>query len=134
MSYEELLERAYEKLPKVKEQKERFEVPQVDSDIQGNVTIFKNFVPVAQAVRREPKHLLKYLTKQMATPGNIEGPRAIFQSKLAKRVIQGKLENYVKDFVMCKECKRPDTKLVKEGRIIILKCEACGAKAGVRSI
>lgn len=134
MTYEELLERAYEKLPKIKEQKERFEVPQVDSDIQGNMTIFKNFIPVTQAIRREPKHLLKYLTKQLAAPGSIEGQRAIFQSKLTKRVIQAKLDNYVKDFVVCKECKRPDTKLIKEGRILILKCEACGAKTGVRFI
>ena len=132
MSYEELLERAYEKLPKIKEQKERFEIPQVDSDIQGNMTIFKNFIPVTQAIRRDPKHFLKYLTKQLAAPGSIEGQRATFQSKLTKRVMQAKLDAYVKEFVICKECKRPDTKLVKEGRIMILKCEACGAKTGVR--
>ena len=134
MNYEELLERAYEKLPKIKEQKERFEIPIVDSDIQGNMTIFKNFIPVTQTNRREPKHFLKYLTKQLAAPGSIEGQKATFQSKITKRVMQSKLDNYVKDFVVCKECKRPDTKLIKEDRILILKCEACGAKTGVRSI
>ncbi|MHA1988975.1 MAG: translation initiation factor IF-2 subunit beta, partial [Promethearchaeota archaeon] len=51
-----------------------------------------------------------------------------------KDIIQKKIESYVKEYVLCKECGKPDTKLIKEGRITFLKCEACGAKSSVKSI
>ena len=31
-------------------------------------------------------------------------------------------------YVVCTECGRPDTKIVKEDRVMVLECEACGAR------
>ncbi len=134
MDYETLLNKAYEELPKKVETSERFEIPIVDTIVQGNQTIIKNFTQIYQTLRRDPKHLLKFLTKELATPANFDGSRLILQSRIPKSLIQKKLEAYIKDYVVCKECGRPDTKLVKEDRITFLKCEACGAKASVKSI
>jgi len=134
MDYETLLNRAYENLPKVGESTERFEVPSVDIMIQGRQTIVKNFSQICEILRRKPKHLLKFLTKELATPGGFDGVRATFQSKLPQKLVQNKLEVYIRDYVTCKECGKPDTKLVKEDRITFLKCEACGAKASVKPI
>jgi translation initiation factor 2 subunit 2 len=134
MEYEKLLEKAYEKLPKVVVTGERFEIPQFEIFIQGNQTIVRNFSKICETLRRDPKHLLKYLTRELATPAAFDGVRAIFQSKIYPRLMQKKLESYVKEYVLCKECKKPDTKLIKEGRITFLKCEACGAKSSVKSI
>jgi hypothetical protein len=49
-------------------------------------------------------------------------------------IVNKKLDEYVNRYVICKECKRPDTKLVKEDRISFLKCEACGAKSSIKAI
>jgi len=49
-------------------------------------------------------------------------------------LVEKKIDAYIKEFVYCKECKRPDTHIEKEGRIIFLKCEACGAKEYLRRI
>ena len=133
-NYEELLKRAMEKMPKKKEGGERFEVPKVESIIQGHQTIIRNLAQIAEALRREQKHILKYLSKALAAPINIDGTRAIIQGKIPNRTIQTKLESYVKEYVLCKECSRPDTKLEKEGRIWFLKCEACGARGAVKGI
>jgi len=38
-----------------------------------------------------------------------------------------------KEFVVCKECGKPDTELIKQGRITLIKCLACGAKHPLRS-
>ena len=132
MSYEELLNKAFEKLPDVKETDERFEIPNIESDIEGTQTTVRNFVQIADKLRREPKHMLKFFTKELAAPGSIKGKMAMFQTKAPRKKIQQKLETYVREYVMCKECHRPDTKLVKENRITILVCEACGAKYGVK--
>jgi len=132
MNYEELLNKAFEKLPKVKDSGERFEIPKIDLMIEGSQTIIKNFVQIANTLRRDPEHMLKFLTKELAAPGAIKQQRALFTAKLATSAVQQKLEVYIRDYVICKECKRPDTKLVKENRITILTCEACGAKYGVK--
>ncbi len=132
MTYEQLLEKAYEKLPKMKAAEERFEIPKIDSMVEGNRTMIRNFVQIADALRRDPNHMLKFFTKELAAPGSIKGKMAIFQTKVMRKKIQDKLESYVREYVVCKECQRPDTKLIKENRISMLVCEACGAKYGVR--
>ncbi len=134
MKYEELLEKAYEKLPEVVSTTQRFQMPHFEILIQGNQTIVKNFSQVCESLRREPKHLLKYLMRELATPAGFDGTRAIFQSKIYPKLIQKKLESYIREYVLCKECGRPDTKLIKEDRITFLKCEACGAKSSVKPI
>jgi len=132
MTYEELLDEAYEKLPKMKQAEERFEIPQIDSMTEGNKTTIRNFVQVADTLRRDPQHMIKFFTKELGAPGSIKGKMAIFQTKVMRKKIQDKLEVYIREYVVCKECNRPDTKLTKENRISVLVCEACGAKYGVR--
>jgi len=134
MDYEELLNKAYEKIPKLSKVSDRFEIPTVEIIFQGNQTLIKNFSAICEILRRDPQHLLKFLTKELATPANFDGSRIILQSKIHQSLIQKKLEIYVKDYVICKECGRPDTKLIKEDRITFLRCEACGAKTSVKVI
>jgi len=134
MKYEEMLKRAYERLPKEVEERKRFEIPSVITEIQGNKTLLKNFSEITSVLRRAPKHLSKFLLKELATPGNIQGSFLILQRKVSRDMIQKKIQDYAKEFVYCKECKKPDTKLIKEERIYSLKCEACGAKYPVRRI
>lgn len=134
MDYESLLNKAYEKLPKIENHVDRFKIPVAETIVQGNQTIIKNFSDIAEILRREPSHILKFLTKELATPAGLDGKRAILQAKIPQKMIQQKLETYVVDYVFCRECKRPDTKLIKEDRIVFLKCEACGAKSSVKAI
>ncbi|MEM5814521.1 MAG: translation initiation factor IF-2 subunit beta [Candidatus Aenigmatarchaeota archaeon] len=133
-TYEELLTRAMAKVPKKTGTGERFEMPKIDAVAQGNNTIIKNFGDICAKLRRDPKHLMKFLTKELAAPGSTDGTRASFQGRLSYRMLVGKLELYAKEYVICKVCGRPDTKLVKEGRIDQMKCEACGARSPVREI
>ena len=96
--------------------------------------LLKIFCDVGEKRRGEPKHLLKFLSKELASPASIDGARVIFDTKLQQKAVQTKLESYVKEFVICKSCGRPDTKLVIESRIAMAKCEACGARNSVREI
>jgi len=132
--YKKLLEEAMEKLPKKTEFKKRFEIPQVISEIQGNKTLIKNFRDIVSALRREKEYLAKYLFKELAVPGSFQGDTLIFQSKFSKEILQKKIEEYAKEFVFCKVCGEPDTKLIKEDRFLFIKCEACGAKTPARVV
>ena len=132
--YEKLLERAWANLPDKLKQTERFEMPKVDIFIEGNQTIVRNFNEIASILRREPKHLISFLSNELAAPAVIDGSRLIVQRVLRAHMIDQKIELYAKEFVLCHECQRPDTKLKElEGQKII-KCEACGAWRPMRKL
>lgn len=132
-NYQELLEKAFSEIPEQSISKERFEVPKVTGHIEGNKTIISNFIQICDTLRREQGHLLKYLQRELATPATIEGPRLILGRKISASIINQKIALYVNDFVLCSECKRPDTQLIKEGKIYQVKCLACGAKHPVKA-
>ncbi|MBU2104898.1 MAG: translation initiation factor IF-2 subunit beta, partial [Nanoarchaeota archaeon] len=52
--------------------------------------------------------------------------------KVSSAKINPKIEQYVGEFVLCKECGKPDTELKKEDRLTFIHCLACGAKHSVR--
>jgi translation initiation factor 2 subunit 2 len=131
--YEKLLERAQSNLPKKIHSKNRFEIPKVISRVEGNKTIIPNFIQLANTLHREPKHILKYLQRELATPGNVDNQRLILGRKIGSFLINEKIVKYVKEFVLCPDCNRPDTKIMKKGRILLLKCTACGAKHSIKS-
>lgn len=127
--YDKLLDRAIEQLPQKVFETKRFTVPKAYSVIQGNRTIIQNFKEIAEALNRDPQHLLKFLLRELGTAGNLEGSRAIMQGKFTHYLINDRIDDYVNKFIMCHECNRPDTRIIREDRIFLLKCEACGAKA-----
>ncbi len=133
MEYENMLIEAKKKLPQLKEKKERFEIPRVKGHIEGNKTIITNFLQICNVLHREPQQLVKYLQRELATPAVLKDKRLVFGRKVNSALLNEKIEKYAKDFVICKECNRPDTQLIKEDRVLFIKCTACGAKHTVRA-
>ncbi len=133
-SYEELLERAYKLMPEKVIKRERFEIPKISVQKEGNRTIVKNFGTIAKAINRSEEHLYKYLVRSLGTAGVIEAGRLILQGKFSDKEIRKEIEDYVKTYVLCKECGSPDTEFVKEERILFVKCLACGAKHSVKGL
>lgn len=132
MDYEEMLERGRKKLPKTVLETARFEVPKAKGHIEGNKTVISNFAQIADALSRDVAHILKYVLKELATPGEMRKSELIIGRKISASQINEKIEQYVNEFVFCAECKRPDTTLVKENRVTFIKCSACGAKQPVK--
>ncbi|MBS3081041.1 translation initiation factor IF-2 subunit beta [Candidatus Pacearchaeota archaeon] len=132
MEYEKLLEEAYKKLKPIEKTKDRFEIPKIEGHIEGNKTILTNVYLIASYVRRNPDHIFKFLLKELATPGVFRNNRVILQRKISSQKINEKIEEYLKEFVICKECGKPDTELMKEKRFHFIHCLACGAKHAVR--
>ncbi len=130
--YEAMLERAIENLPDIETSDERFVIPSPRIFIEGKTTVLENFANIADILNREPDHLMKFLTRELGTAGKLDGGRAIFQGKFPKESIQSNINAYVEEYVICSECGRPDTQLVKTDRILVLKCAACGAHRPVK--
>lgn len=132
--YEALLKRARSQLPEVTSKRERLEIPSLHYTVVGMRTVIHNFKEVAEILNRDPQHILKFLTGELATAAIMQESRVIFQGKFPRETIERLLQRYMETFVICPVCKRPDTKIVKEKRLSFLVCEACGAKSSVRHL
>lgn len=133
MDYEKCLERVYKNLPESALEKGRFELPKVKGHIQGNRTVISNFHQIAQTLNREVEHVLKFVLKELATPGDLKKTGLILGTKISAARVNEKIKKYAEEFVMCNECGKPDTKLLKEGEFLYLRCQACGSKRIVKA-
>jgi len=134
MNYRELLERARSQLPSEVREYKRFEVPKPRSYVIGMRTVQSNFKEICEALNRDPHHVLKFFSGEMATAATMQGNRAIFQGKFNNDTFERLIQRYVKEFVVCPVCTRPDTKIVKDRRLLFLVCEACGARSSISTL
>jgi len=130
-NYREMLDRAYEELPELEGTYERFSVPRPDVRRAGRRTVIMNFKELADELNREPEHLLKFLVGETATRANFDGTRSIFQGQFTPDTFRNLMDIYTKKYVICPVCQRPDTKIVREKRLLFLQCEACGARSSI---
>ena len=133
MDYEQLLNDAYSKVKKPEGNGERFEIPKVEGHFEGKKTIITNFTHITSYLRRTPEHFQKFMLKELAASGQREGDRLVLNNTVPSAKINQKVEQYTKEFVLCAQCGKPDTELIKEDRLSFVKCLACGAKHSVRS-
>ncbi len=131
--YEKLLEDAYGKIKHAESSSTRFEIPKAEGHFEGRKTIISNFCQIVSHLRRKPEHFQKFMLRELAASGQREGDRLVLNIKVPSAKINQKIEAYTKEFVLCKECGKPDTELTKEDRISFVHCLACGAKHSVRS-
>ncbi len=131
--YEKLLDDAYKKVKQVDTNSKRFEIPKIEGHFEGKKTILTNFSQIVDYIRRKPEHFQKFLLRELASSGQIERGRLVLNIKVPSAKIKQKIDEYIREFVLCKECKKPDTELLKEDRLLFINCLACGAKHSVRS-
>ncbi len=132
--YKSMLNEVRKNLPEVVFIKERFEIPKVVGHIQGNRTIISNFLQIASTLRRDVDHMLKYVLKELATPGEVKKSGSLIMgTKVPASRINEKIRQYANEFVLCSECGKPDTQLIKEDGVNYMKCTACGAKNVVKA-
>ncbi len=132
--YESLLDKATKELPESAKEKQRFEIPNVKGHIEGNKTVVSNFIQIGNHLQRPIDHFLKYTLKELATPGDIRNNQLILKTKVPASKINEKIQKYANEFVLCSECGKPDTKMIKEKNLAFVMCMACGAKHSVKSI
>jgi len=77
---------------------------------------------------------MKFLTKELASSGELKGDRLILSRKLPSKEVNEKIERYVNRFVLCPKCKKPDTELEEDKGKAFLRCLACGEKYEVYRI
>jgi len=127
LNYKELLNRIYMALPDRTLSDSRFELPTVDSIIQGKQTIWKNFTKCAKDLKREQDQLYKFVMKEISTSSAITNQTLVLNGIFNNYKLNQILTKYINNYVLCSACKKPDTEIVSTTGIKVLKCSACGA-------
>ena len=70
--YEDLLDRARERIPKDISERSRWTMPQPDIMIEGSQTILRNFSEIVDAMDRDANHVFQYLLNELGTSGSNE--------------------------------------------------------------
>ncbi len=133
MDYNELLERAFSKASSLSKESQDFSIPEADVVPQGSKTIVRNLAKIADAARRVEDEISKYITKELAVPVSIEEHRLVISARVDQKALNDKIAKFFNIYVICKECKKPDTHYASTDRgFIVIVCEACGARYTVK--
>jgi len=111
----------------------RFTPPAVDIEQSGQRTTI-TLDKLANYINRPIDHLAKYLMHELTSSGQMEGGKLILAGRFSRNLINEKINGYINEYVICKQCKSPDTQLVKEEKNYFIKCMACGAEYPVGRI
>jgi translation initiation factor 2 subunit 2 len=131
--YQKLLDSAFSKLPNLTKDKSDFAIPAADVLNEGSKTIIRNISAIADAGRRNASDLARYIGKEFSVPVNIEEQRLIISGRFPSEEINRRIKKYFEMYVICKECKKPDTHLENAEKGMYLICEACGARYWVKN-
>ena len=131
-AYEKMLDEAYKKIKVVSSTGERFEIPKVQGKVQGKNTIITNIMQISSYIRRPAVNLARFLQKELAVQTVLEKDSLTIKTQLNSAKVNEKIAMYVKEFVLCTECKKPDTEIISEKGIKFKNCLACGAKSPIR--
>ncbi len=131
-NYDELLDKAYEKIPDNAIKLNRFVIPTVKIRIESKNTYITNFNQIINTLHRDKHHFLGYFLKKAGTFGEIRGQQLFMKSQFKAPQLDRLIENYTKNYVLCNVCRKPDTEIEREGKKYYLKCGACGAHEEIK--
>jgi translation initiation factor 2 subunit 2 len=106
---------------------QRFQLPPIEGFIEGNNTVISNFGDILKKMRREPDVVLPWMLRELGRPGDLENGRLTLRGSVPKATLERVINDFLNTQVLCSECSAPDTHIEKQGRIHLLRCEACGA-------
>ena len=132
--YMKALDKAYKELADKKSSDERFKIPELESVVQGRKTILKNIAIIAKTLKRDVQHMMKFFIKETGVPANFDGNNIILNGAFNSYKINQMYNRYIELYVYCKQCGKPDTKLIMQHGIPMMKCEACGAINPVKKL
>lgn len=128
MEYDSALTRAYDALPeRPGDAGSRLTIPDPAGETDGSFTRLTNVGDIADALSRDPEHLHRAIQREFGTSGQFDGDRARYSGSFTVDDFEAAVEDYVEEYVTCSECGLPDTRLVREDGVEMLRCDACGA-------
>lgn len=116
----------------------RYKMEKIQSKIEGKgngiKSVIVNLSSVAQSLSRSPQYVVKFFGFELGAQvtANPSDDRYIINGAHEASKLQDYLDTFISKFVLCGECKNPETdlKITKDG-MILRDCKACGQRTNV---
>jgi translation initiation factor 2 subunit 2 len=114
-----------------------YKIPPPQCLREGNKkTIFANIHEICNRMKRTDEHVTQFLFAELGTSGSVDGSkRLVIKGRFQQKQIENVLRRYIVEYVTCKTCRSPNTKLEKgENRLYFVECLNCGSRRSVTAI
>lgn len=112
----------------------RYKMPAVFGKIEGSgngiKTVLPNITDVALSLHRQPGEVNKFFGTELGAQSryNPDTDRAIVNGAHTDAVLQDLMHRYIEKFVLCPNCRLPESEYKIKSEVIFHRCKACGAK------
>jgi len=112
----------------------RYKMPAVFGKVEGSGNGIKTAIPnitdVGNSLHRGPAEVNKFFGCELGaqTTYSAKDDRAIVNGQHSDGVLQEMVHRYIEKFVLCPNCRLPETDYKIKNELIWHKCAACGAK------
>lgn len=112
----------------------RYLMPSVVSKIEGKgngiKTVIVNISDLAKSLKRDPAEVNKFFGCEIGaqTTYNEKDDKAVVNGAHTDQVLQSCVHKYIEKFVLCPNCKLPESVYKIKSGCIWHRCKACGAK------
>ena len=103
-------------------------LPQPHISVHGRRTHWTNFYEFHNSCNRTPCHVIEYIQNELCTGCHTTGSNIlVIKQRMNVGSIQQLCRAYVNRYVLCEDCKRLDTLLVRDAksRLTFVQCQQC---------
>lgn len=115
----------------------RYKMERLQTKVEGKgngiKTVVVNVASVAGSLARPASYIIKYFGFELGamTRDDIKDDRWIINGAHEAGKLQDHLDGFINKFVLCKNCKNPETDVKIDNDRILLDCKACGQRTAV---
>jgi translation initiation factor 2 subunit 2 len=126
-SYENLVNFLYNHIPTHISEKQILSLPPVKISIQGNKkSLFVNFNTIVCKLDRTHEHLKEFILSELNASGSIDSKsQLLINGRYRANHIESIIKQYVKRYILCKNCKSYKTEMLKQGSKCMIICKNC---------
>jgi len=101
----------------------------------GRAVIWGNFPQTCKSMKRDREHVKAFFLRELSAIGSLDVKgRFMIKGKYTSNNIEIILKKYIREYVACRTCKKPDTVIYKKNRLVYVKCNLCYSEKTVTSI
>jgi len=115
----------------------RYKMERLQTKVEGKgngiKTVVVNVSSVAASLARPASYIMKYFGFELGamTRDDLKDDRWIINGAHEAGKLQDHLDGFINKFVLCKNCKNPETDIKIDNDRILLDCKACGQRTAV---
>lgn len=117
----------------------RYKMPAIITKIEGNgngiKTVFPNLRDICAKLNRPAEILNKFIGVELGAQATFvkQDDKFLVMGQFTQERVQGKVFDFVKRFVLCKQCRNPETDPFVQKSKLGMVCKSCGKTTDISS-